>query len=888
MKIAVASVLPLMAAGFVSAQTVIHVAPGGSDTNPGTAQSPLATLAGARERVRQVKQGGTSVTVELAAGTYAFSEPVVFSAEDSGTATAPIVYRAAVGTEVRLSGGRPVIGWQPVTDPQIVRRLAPEARGFVQVADLKAQGITSYGKLTVHGFAMGSKPAEAELFFNDTPMTLARYPNQGFKGIKGKEANTVVKLDTDRVARWAAETDPWIFAYWHHDWAELHEPIVAVDTTKGTITRREDIKARYGITRGRARWYAYNLLAELDTPGEFYLDRQAGRLYFWPPEQGGSTVLSQADGLIRGDELSHVTFQGFTVEVCRSTAVVLRGGTGSHIVGCTLRNTGHRAASVSGGTKHEIYGCDVYHCGEGGIGMYGGDRKTLTPAGHNAENNHVHHYSRRARTYKTGITVSGCGNRIAHNLVHHGPHMALSAGGNDHIVEYNEIHNAVYESGDAGAYYVGRDYTQRGNILRYNYWHQIVGATGHGGMTIYLDDQHCGHTIHGNLFERCSRAVFIGGGDDNTVTNNVFLDCWKAAHMDNRGMGWQKKFTDDPNSSINERLRGMPYKSELWAKRYPNLVNIENDDRNVPKRNVFRTNLSAGGLWDDIHKGTRKYQTVEDNLVFDQDKDWIALTKDELGRPTKLTYKDPAAVNAIGFEDLPLEKMGVYADPRRASWPVEHQVDKISLPEPSKPRPDAKLPPNPTYRVARTASPIAVDGHVRADEWGGPNDKAAMVLSVNFDGKLVDPPAKAWLTHDGTTLRVAVVVPLSKTRKLGSKWGGNEAVELSFRAADGPNADTLVLRGFAAGKWATAGDAGAGAVALGKLGKNVAYATQVRKKQWSAEWEIPLANLGVVPGDRVRANVTVRRMADGVWAMWRPTMGNSFLVERVGTLELVE
>ena len=62
MKIAVASVLPLMAAGFVSAQTVIHVAPGGSDTNPGTAQSPLATLAGARERVRQVKQGGTSVT----------------------------------------------------------------------------------------------------------------------------------------------------------------------------------------------------------------------------------------------------------------------------------------------------------------------------------------------------------------------------------------------------------------------------------------------------------------------------------------------------------------------------------------------------------------------------------------------------------------------------------------------------------------------------------------------------------------------------------------------------------------------------------------------------------------------------------------------------------
>ena len=68
-------------------------------------------------------------------------------------------------------------------------------------------------------------------------------------------------------------------------------------------------------------------------------------------------------------------------------------------------------------------------------------------------------------------------------------------------------------------------------------------------MTIYLDDQHCGHTIHGNLFERCMQSVFIGGGDDNVVTNNVFLDCIKSAHLDNRGMGWQKAATDDPKAS---------------------------------------------------------------------------------------------------------------------------------------------------------------------------------------------------------------------------------------------------------------------------------------------------------------------------------------------------
>jgi hypothetical protein len=358
---------------------------------------------------------------------------------------------------------------------------------------------------------------------------------------------------------------------------------------------------------------------------------------------------------------------------------VLSGGEHCQLTACTIRNTGHRGVVINGGNRHEVYGCDVYQCGEGGISLGGGDRRTLTPAGHNAENNHVHHYSRRARTYKTGISISGVGNRMAHNLVHHGPHMALAAGGNDHIVEFNEIHNVVYESGDAGAYYVGRDWTQRGNVLRYNYWHQIVGATGHGGMTIYLDDQHCGHTIHGNLFERCSRAVFIGGGDDNIVTNNVFLDCWQAAHIDNRGMGWQKAATDDPSGTLRTRLRAMPIDSELWKHRYPTLTNILSDEPNIPKRNVFAHNISAGGIWDDIHAGTRNFQTVENNWI-DHDPEAIQLVKDDSGQPIELRLKEPSAARKVGFKPIPLGKIGVYEDPRRASWPVVHEVNLVSLP----------------------------------------------------------------------------------------------------------------------------------------------------------------------------------------------------------------
>ena len=673
----------VVTSALTGAAADLYVAPQGADTNPGTADKPFATIERARDAIRTMKKSGPTaenIVVHVRDGIYHLAKAVEFTSEDSGTEAASITYWADQGSTVRVTGGRAVAGWQTVRDAAVLARLPEAARSHVVVADLRAQGITDFGRLSVRGFGAGNPPAEAELFYDDQPMTLARWPNQGFRGAQATEGNRTVIVDTDRITRWTAEPAPWVFAYWHYDWAEVYEPLAGVDAGKHALLRTASVRPAYGITPKSARWYAFNLLSELDTPGEYYLDREHGLLYFWPPHSGGRAVLSVANGLIHAENLSHVTFRGFTFEACRGTAISIRGGTHCHVVGCTIRNTGQEGMQVSGGDHHEVYGCDIYFTGAGGISMSGGQRSTLTPAHHNAENNHVHHYSRRARTYHPAISVSGVGNRIAHNLIHDGPHMALSAGGNDHVVEFNEIHNVVEDSGDAGAYYVGRDWTQRGNVLRYNYWHEILGSTGYGGMTIYLDDQHCGHTIYGNLFEHCMQAVFIGGGDDNVVSNNVFVGCWKAAHLDNRGMGWQKKATDDPHGELRSHLRAMPYTNALWRSRYPTLVNILNDDPGVPKRNVFAENISSGGKWYDIAPSIRALQTVTNNLVFDDDPSWVTLEKDAAGRPIKIEFKDPAAVRAIGFAPLPIEKMGLYADDRRASWPVQHQVRPVKLP----------------------------------------------------------------------------------------------------------------------------------------------------------------------------------------------------------------
>lgn len=167
----------------------------------------------------------------------------------------------------------------------------------------------------------------------------------------------------------------------------------------------------YGYRQGR--WfYGFNLLCEIDRPGEWCLDRTAGVIYFWPPSPigQGRTAVSVLDSLVSMTGAGYVTLQGLTLEEVRGTAVKIERATHNKLVGCTLRNIGSWAVSVSG-TDSGVVGCDISATGDGGIRISGGDRKTLTPAGLYAENNYIHHWSRWNRMNRHGIAIDGVGNR---------------------------------------------------------------------------------------------------------------------------------------------------------------------------------------------------------------------------------------------------------------------------------------------------------------------------------------------------------------------------------------------------------------------------------------------------------------------------------------------
>ena len=165
----------LLLPGLLDA-AVLHISPNGSDANPGTEDKPFATLERARDEVRKLKKAGglpaEGITIELSGGRYTLAQTFELGAEDAGSAKALIIYQARKGEEVRISGGRTVTNWKPVSDPAVLQRLDPGSRGQVLQADV--------GALRSIGFGSNGQGPGMELFFNDVAMPLARYPNDGF------------------------------------------------------------------------------------------------------------------------------------------------------------------------------------------------------------------------------------------------------------------------------------------------------------------------------------------------------------------------------------------------------------------------------------------------------------------------------------------------------------------------------------------------------------------------------------------------------------------------------------------------------------------------------------------------------------------------------------
>lgn len=614
-----------------------------AEPNRAGTDGPFATLTRAQEAVRSYK-GTTSIPsgglhILIRGGTYTLSGSFRLDSLDSGTETEPIVWAAHQGEEVRLSGGTSISGFTPVADPDAQARLHPDAAAHVQVTDLRAQGIADFGEITPRG------GPGLELFFNGERMQLSRWPNEGFVQISdvpqsgqlaypgdpphvrdgvivGRQYGRFTFAE-DAPSRWTKTNQVILHGYWSWDWFDEFVKIDRIDPAKKEIWPVEGM-SRYGYTKYQ-RYYAMNILEELDQPGEWYLDREDGLLYFWPPasiEDGDVTVSLLDTPMVVMDGAVNVWMHGITFEYARGNAIEINGGRFANIDGCIIRNIGGTGVTIRGGFDHTVNGCDIHHIGGAGMEVSGGDRKTLTPGNHQITDNHIHHYSGWVRTYLGGVNINGVGNRIANNLIHDAPHTGILLNGNENIIEYNELHSLAQQTGDVGAFYIGRDWTQRGNVIRHNYFHNLEGPGLHGVMAVYLDDWASGTIIYGNIFYKSGRSVFVGSGRDNIIENNVFIECEPSVHFDVRGRSWASYYFDKENplyvNTLFDRMDAMNYSQPPYSERYPELLTYYDDEPDLPKGNKVLRNVSYGGTWTNLIEGV-DFEMVEyrDNLIAD-------------------------------------------------------------------------------------------------------------------------------------------------------------------------------------------------------------------------------------------------------------------------------
>ena len=627
------------------------VSPTGDDNNPGNREKPFATLERARDAIRAQKTNALlppgGATVYLRGGTYTVTNTFVLGDIDSGSVGAPVAYRAWPGEKPLFSGGFRVRGFAKVRDPSVLARLPPEARAKVRVADLKAQGYSSFDVQKSYGYGLNNQTVR-ELYQDGKPLQIARWPNSGTLKIREvlDTTNRVFAVASDRLSRWSHAPDLMANGYWVHLWAGCTVPVAAVDPAAGTIRLKE--QPAYGMVKERP-FYVLNLLEEIDQPGEWYLDRENGLLYVWPVKHPwfSELVLSRWDRpFIEASKVQEVFFQGLTFEYGQQHGLVLNECVNTTVAGCVIRRLGGTALTALQGANLKIYGNVLHTLGHTGMRVSGGNRKNLTSGQVAIENNEVSDFGRCSRTYNPAVLLEGCGARVSHNHFHHAPSSAMRIEGNDHLIEFNDVHHVVLESDDQGAIDIWGNPSYRGVVIRFNRWRDIGGGEIPCGQAgIRFDDAISGMLVYGNLFERTSKGHFGGvqihGGQNNIIDNNVFVGCRYGVSFSAWG---QKRWVEYLAREHVQRLMFTDVNIRLlpYSRRYPELADLgAKPDVNSVWRNVF------------VGAEQPLYKKPKDTDAWDN-QFFVAMP--DLN----------ACAAQSPFRALPLDEVGLYDDPLRA------------------------------------------------------------------------------------------------------------------------------------------------------------------------------------------------------------------------------